>query len=60
MENTVNDPLHGKLVGHKTPVTDLFRFPMQPFAASIDTSGVIKIWDIRQLLCLQTMIPSKS
>jgi len=60
MENTVNDPLHGRLRGHKSPVTDLFRFPMQPFAASIDTKGIIKIWDVRDLECLQTIIPNKN
>ena len=57
MENTVNDPLFGKLRGHKAPVTDLFRFPSQPFATTIDTSGTVKIWDIRNLLCVQTIVP---
>jgi len=52
MENQINDPLYGKLRGHKAPVSDLFRFPLQPFAATIDTSGTIKIWDIRKLFCL--------
>jgi hypothetical protein len=47
MENTVNDPLYGKLKGHKAPVADLFRFKLQPFVTSIDTAGTIKIWDVR-------------
>ena len=60
MDNTIADPLYGKMKGHKAPCSDLARFPKQPFAITIDTAGTVKLWDVRYLSCLQTIAKDKS
>eukprot|EP00698_Gefionella_okellyi_P015160 TRINITY_DN4268_c0_g1_i2.p1 TRINITY_DN4268_c0_g1~~TRINITY_DN4268_c0_g1_i2.p1 ORF type:complete len:822 (+),score=180.50 TRINITY_DN4268_c0_g1_i2:76-2541(+) len=44
-----------RLVGHQQPVTGLHAADGSPEVISCDTSGRIKIWDIRTLQCLQTL-----
>ena len=56
MDNIVSDPIYGRMRGHKTPTTDCTRFPKQPFAVTIDAIGTVKIWDVRKLTCMQTLV----
>jgi hypothetical protein len=56
MDNVISDPIYGRMRGHKTPTTDCCRFPKGPFGITIDTLGTVKIWDVRKLACMQTLI----
>ena len=56
IENIVTDPLYGRLVGHLEPVTGMVQLPKQPFCVTIDTKTNIKLWNVKTLSCLQTLI----
>ena len=45
----------GKLVGHQSMVTAVQCINNTPMIVSADDNGVIKVWDIRKLSCLQTL-----
>ncbi|EGR34417.1 RNA recognition motif protein, putative [Ichthyophthirius multifiliis] len=45
----------GKLIGHSSMVTSFQIIPENPMVVSSDDNGIIKIWDIRSLKCLQTI-----
>ena len=44
----------GKLKGHSAQVTTLQALEDTPLLISGDELGVIKTWDVRTLLCVQT------
>jgi WD40 repeat protein len=58
MENLISDPLFGKIRGNKMPISSMVRGPDQPFVYTIDVGGIIKMFDIRTLACLQTIVPN--
>jgi len=47
--------LIGRLVGHPSMVTAIEVVEKSPMAISADDSGNIKVWDLRNLTCLQTI-----
>ena len=59
-DSMVSDPLFTRMTGHKEPIQDMTQFPGQPFAATIDIRGIIKIWDIRTLELQQTIHPESN
>lgn len=44
----------GQLVGHNGMVTALTLIQNSPMVVTADDCGYIKVWDIRQLKCVQT------
>lgn len=47
--------LAGTLVGHQSMVTSFDCVEKTPMIISADDSGIIKIWDIRTMKCIQTV-----
>ena len=47
--------LMGKLIGHNSMVTAFVCIENSPMLISSDDCGIIKIWDIRDLKCIQTL-----
>jgi WD40 repeat protein len=47
--------LIGKLIGHSSMVTSVQCVDKTPMVVSCDDTGVIKVWDIRKLSCIQTV-----
>jgi WD40 repeat protein len=47
--------LIGKLIGHNSMVTTVQCVDKTPMVVSCDDTGVIKVWDIRKLSCIQTV-----
>ena len=45
----------GKLVGHVSMVTAIQVIENTPMVVSADDFGFIKVWDIRQLMCIQSI-----
>lgn len=52
----INEAYKGKLEGHYSPVIMCKFLSDSPMCASVDEEGNVRIWDTRQLLCLQ-LIP---
>jgi hypothetical protein len=44
-----------KIALHKSPISDMSCLPNTPFTLSIDVKGNVKIFDIRNFECLQTI-----
>ena len=40
---------------HCSPIVGIIQIPCTPQCASLDVSGMLKIWDVRTLLCVQTI-----
>jgi WD40 repeat protein len=57
-EVALNDAFKGKLEGHYSPVIMCKFLSGSPMCVSVDEEGNVRIWDSRQLLCLQ-LIPQE-
>lgn len=57
-EVALNDAFKGKLEGHYSPVIMCKFLSGSPMCVSVDEEGNVRIWDARQLLCLQ-LIPQE-
>jgi len=57
-EVALNDAYKGKLEGHYSPVITCKFLSNSPMCVSVDEEGNIRVWDTRQLLCLQ-LIPQE-
>jgi len=53
--NFLDITLQGKLIGHSTMVTAVQVVEKTPMVVSADDQGHIKVWDIRNLNCVQTL-----
>lgn len=57
-EVALNDAFKGRLEGHYSPVIMCKFLSGSPMCVSVDEEGNVRIWDSRQLLCLQ-LIPQE-
>ncbi len=46
----------GSLLGHRSQLIGLEIRPNTPEVVTADTSGVVKIWDLRKFTCVQTIV----
>lgn len=58
-EVTLSKCYTGKLEGHNCPVVSCKFFKGRPICVSVDEKGNTRIWDIRQLTCLQIITHDK-
>lgn len=49
----------GKLEGHNCPVVSCKFFKGRPVCVSVDEKGNVRLWDVRQFLCLQIITHDK-
>lgn len=49
----------GKLEGHTSPVVSAKFFKGRPMCISVEEKGNIRVWDVRQLCCLQVICNEK-
>ena len=47
--------LTGTLIGHSSMVTAVTKIENTPMVISMDDIGIVKIWDIRSLVCVQSL-----
>ncbi len=47
--------LKGELLGHESAVTSFTLIRKTPMVVSADDKGKVKIWNIRNLKCMQTI-----
>jgi WD40 repeat protein len=57
-EVALNDAFKGRLEGHYSPVIMCKFLSGSPMCVSVDEEGNVRVWDSRQLLCLQ-LIPQE-
>ena len=58
-EVTLSKCYTGKLEGHNCPVVSCKFFKGRPICISVDEKGNVRVWDIRQFLCLQIITHEK-
>ena len=46
----------GQLVGHSAPVIAMMSIPESPAVVSLDCSNTFKLWDIRKMECIQSIL----
>eukprot|EP00742_Colponemidia_sp_Colp-10_P006501 GILJ01006966.1.p1 GENE.GILJ01006966.1~~GILJ01006966.1.p1 ORF type:complete len:1036 (-),score=169.77 GILJ01006966.1:198-3305(-) len=53
--NPYVDSVVFRLKGHSAPLISSFCVPMTPQIITADCDGIVKVWDVRNFMCMQTL-----